>query len=169
MKRSKGKKIQPQLHLFGKTNYFVCATESNVKGKNNNNCSIWNWNTSCAAVRQKAPHRNITLNVNFFVLNVLKKWKISKEIYQRVIHNIHKQSHPANERVFVWVSEWKKKSWRNNVNCRALYFKLRPVRETLSFTNSFPTSWEKNLDTIKGEFQSEQESNFSLRRKKIYI
>lgn len=109
MKRSKGKKIQPQLHLFGETNYFVCATESNVKGKNNNNCSIWNWNTSCAAVRQKAPHRNITLNVNFFVLNVLKKWKISKEIYQRVIHNIHKQSHPANERVFVWVSEWKKK------------------------------------------------------------
>lgn len=169
MKRSKGKKIQPQLHLFGKTNYFVCATESNVKGKNNNNCSIWNWNTSCAAVRQKAPHRNITLNVNFFVLNVLKKWKISKEKYQRV-YSQHTQTITSSERASVCVGEWvKEKSWRNNVNCRALYFKLRPVRETLSFTNSFPSSWEKNLDTIKGEFQSEQESNFSLRRKKIYI
>lgn len=95
--------------------------------------------------------------------------KLARKNIKEFIHNIHKQSHPANERVIVWVSEWKKKSWRNNVNCRALYFKLRPVRETLSFTNSFPSSWVKNLDTIKGEFQSEQESNFSLHQKKIYI
>lgn len=118
---------------------------------------------------KKRPIEILRWMLTFLYWMCWRNEKLARKNIKEFIHNIHKQSHPANERVFVWVSEWKKKSWRNNVNCRALYFKLRPVRETLSFTNSFPSSWEKNLDTIKGEFQSEQESNFSLRRKKIYI
>lgn len=58
---------------------------------------------------KKRPIEILRWMLTFLYWMCWRNEKLARKNIKEFIHNIHKQSHPANERVFVWVSEWKKK------------------------------------------------------------